>query len=156
MPSSGVGSPDLLGKGLEAFEAEDWAAVVDALEAAGSLPPEASDALAKARWWLDDPRGAIAAWEAAYTGYLGRGADGDKRSASRTAVTIAREYTSALGNEAATNGWLQRAASALRDEDPCPEHGWISLAEAERTADPSASKRLAESALDVARSFGDR
>ncbi len=156
MRGSGVGSPDLLGKGLAAFEAEDWPTVVDALGAAGSLSPEAGDALAKARWWLDDPKGAIATWEAAYAGYLARGADGDRRSASRTAVGIAREYTSALGNEAATNGWLQRAADALRGEDPCPERGWISLAEAETTPDPTASRRRAESALGLARTFGDR
>jgi hypothetical protein len=55
-----------------------------------------------------------------------------RRAAARVAVSIAREYMSALGNPVATNGWLQRAADALLGDEPCAERGWISLAEAER------------------------
>jgi DNA-binding CsgD family transcriptional regulator len=144
---------DLLIAGREAFARQDWAATVDAFEASGMLPPDASEALATARWWLDDPNGAITAWEAAYTGYLHD--PGTRRDAARVAVTIAREYTSALGNPVATNGWLQRAADALGDDEACAERGWISLAEAERTHDPVAAIAHAESALAVARAFGD-
>ena len=144
---------DLLAAGLEAFALQDWSGTVDALGSAGGLPPDASEALAKARWWLDDPGGAIAAWEAAYTGYL-RDAD-TRRAAARVAVTIAREYTSALGNPVATNGWLQRAADALPGDEPCAERGWISLAEADRTHDPVTSIAYAEAALEAARAFGD-
>src|SRR2546428_553647 len=126
-------SPDLLTAGRDAFASQDWAATVAALGAAEALPPDASEALATARWWLDDPSGAIAAWETAYIGYLRDPAHAD--AAARTAVTIAREYTSALGNPVAANGWLQRATDALRNEGLCPARGWISLAEAERTQD---------------------
>ena len=144
---------DLLVAGREAFASQDWAGTIDALGAVSPRPPDASEALAKARWWLDDPNGAIAAWEVAYTGYL-RGA-GTRREAARVAVTIAREYTSALGNPVATNGWLQRAADALPDDEPCAERGWISLAEAERTHDPAVAIALAEASLEAARAFGD-
>ena len=143
---------DLLIAGREAFASQDWAGTVDALGSVGALPPDASEALAKARWWLDDPSGAIGAWEAAYAAYL-RGAD--SRRAARIAATIAREYTSALGNPVATNGWLKRAADALPDDEPCAERGWIFLAEAEREHDPAAVIAHAESALEAARAFGD-
>jgi hypothetical protein len=46
-------TPDLLTAGREAFASQDWAATVDALGSTGALPPDASEALAKARWWLD-------------------------------------------------------------------------------------------------------
>lgn len=144
---------DLLIAGREAYASQDWAGTVDALGSAGPLPPDTSEALAKARWWLDDPGGAIAAWETAYTGYL-RDA-GTRRAAARVAVTIAREYTSALGNAVAANGWLQRAADALPDDEPCAERGWISLAEAERMHDPIQAIAHAEAALEAARAFGD-
>ena len=146
-------TPDLLIAGREAFASQDWAGTVDALGSVGRLPPDASEALAKARWWLDDPSGAIAAWEAAYIGYL-RDAD-TRRAAARVAVSIAREYTSALGNPVATNGWLQRAADALPGDEPCAERGWISLTEAERAHDPAATIAHAEAALEAARAFGD-
>ena len=70
-------------------------------------------------------------------------------------MTIAREYTSALGNPVAANGWLQRAADALPDDEPCAERGWIALAEAERTHDPARAIAHAEAALEAARAFGD-
>jgi DNA-binding CsgD family transcriptional regulator len=148
-----MATSDLLIAGREAFACQDWAGTADALGSAGALPPDASEDLAKARWWLDDPNGAIAAWEAAYTGYL-RDAD-TRRVASRVAVSIAREYTSALGNRVATNGWLQRAADALPGDEPCAERGWISLAEAERAHDPATTIAYAEAALEAARAFGD-
>jgi DNA-binding CsgD family transcriptional regulator len=145
-------APDLLIAGREAFVSQDWAGTVDALGSAGALPPDASEDLAKARWWLDDPGGAIVAWEAAYTGYL-RDA-GTRRLAARVAVTIAREYTSALGNPVAANGWLHRAADALPDDELGAERGWIALAEAERTHDPTEAVAYAEAALEAARTFG--
>lgn len=144
---------DLLIAGREAFASQDWAGTVDALGSAGALPPDASEALATARWWLDDPGGAIAAWESAYTGYL-RNSTG-RLAAARVAVTIAREYTSALGNPVATNGWLQRAADALPDDEPCAERGWISLAESERAMDPASAITHATASLEIARAFGD-
>ena len=143
---------DLLITGREAFASQDWAGTVDALGSAGALPPDASEALATARWWLDDPGGAIAAWEDAYNGYLRAR---ESRAASRVAVTIAREYTSVFGNAVAANGWLQLAADALRDDEASAERGWIALAEAERTHEPATAIAQAEQALEIARAFGD-
>ena len=142
----------LLIAGREAFTSQDWTGTVDALGSAGALRPDASEALATARWWLDDPGGAIAAWEDAYNAYLRAR---ESRAASRVAVTIAREYTSVFGNAVAANGWLQLATDALRDDEPCAERGWIALAEAERTHDPATAIAQAEQALEIARAFGD-
>ena len=60
-----------------------------------------------------------------------------------------------FGNAFAANGWLQLAADALRDGGPSAEHGWIALAEAERTHDPATAIAQAERALEIARAFGD-
>ncbi|MEX0991441.1 MAG: LuxR C-terminal-related transcriptional regulator [Actinomycetota bacterium] len=140
----------------EAFAARergDWAAVRGALDTDADLSPEAQDALAEACWWMDDPQGAIGAWERSYTARLG--AD-DNLGASRTAVRIAREYALAFGNEPATNGWLLRAGEALRDEGPCVEWGWIAICEAARASDPADAIEHANDALEAARTFKDR
>ena len=146
-------TPDLLATGRRAFAAQDWAIANDSLSAVDGLPPDACEILAEARWWLDDHAGAIAAWEEAYTGYL---ADRDPRRAARIAVAIAREYTSALGNPVAANGWIQRAAVALPDDAASAERGWIDLAEAERSKDLDEVIVHAQAALDAARAFDDR
>lgn len=151
-----VGEGGALAAGRAAFDAGDWAAAAAAFADVPDREPEVSDALARARWWLDDPKGAIAAWEEAYAGYLDRGGPGDRRAASRIAVAIAREYVSALGNRVAANGWLQRAADPIRSDGPCAERGWIALAESERAPDPDAATSRAEIALAIAREFHDR
>ncbi len=138
---------------LAARERGDWAAVRDALGEDTDPSPEAQGALAEACWWLDDPKGAIAAWERSYATRLEQG---DILAASRTAVRIAREYALALGNDAATNGWLQRAADALRDQGSCVERGWIAICEAVRAPGASVAFDLAGAALDAARTFRDR
>jgi DNA-binding CsgD family transcriptional regulator len=148
-----VDARDLLAEGREAFAAQDWAGANQSLGDADALPPDASELLAEARWWLDDHDGAIAAWGDAYAGYL---AADERPRAARVAVAIAREYTSALGNPVAANGWLRRAADALPDDEPGVEKGWIELAEAERSHDLDAVISHAQAALDAARSFGDR
>src|SRR5262245_26712396 len=101
-----MADPDALRVGLDRYERGEWSAAVVALGALDRRPPHADEALANARWWLDDPKGAIASWEDAYRGYA---EEGDASAAGRIAVTISREYTSALGNPAAANGWLVRA-----------------------------------------------
>ena len=138
-----------------ALEAGDWAEAQAAFEAvpAELLTPEAAEGLARARWWQDDPKGAIGAWEIAYAKRLD---NADRRGASRIAALVAREYSLALGNAAATNGWIQRASEALLDEGPCVELGWIALCESVRATDPAAVLRHAETALATAKDFGDR
>ena len=146
---------DALREGLAHYERGEWAAAADALSSVATRSSEANEVLAKARWWLDDPKGAIAAWEQAYAALLRRGGPNDRRAAARAAVAIAREYTAALGNPVATNGWLQRARDAIRDEGSCVEWSWIELAEAERVSDPALAMPHAEAAFEAAREFGD-
>jgi DNA-binding CsgD family transcriptional regulator len=145
-----VSDDGLLDVGHAAFEAGDWARAAEALSQVQARSPESSDELAQARWWLDDPNGAIASWEDAYRGFQERG---DAIRAARIAVTIAREYTSAIGNPVAANGWLAKARTdAARDASIT---GWLDLAEAERTADASAAFAMATKALGSARSLRD-
>ena len=152
MGSSGT---DLLEIGVTAAGDGRWADARSSLEGVPeeTLTTDAAEALARARWWQEDPRGAIAAWEIAYTRRLDVG---DRRGSSLIAVAIAREYALALGNEAATNGWLERAADALRDEGPCAELGWIDICEAVRAPDPASALRRADDALKLAKDFGER
>lgn len=130
----------------------DWTLVRSLLEPVEDPGPDASDALAEACWWLNDPRSAIAAWERAYAARLSAG---DRRGASRSAVRIAQEYSEALDNDAATNGWLLRAKDALKDEGLCPELGWIAICEASRASDPSAALEHALRARSASTEFQD-
>jgi tetratricopeptide (TPR) repeat protein len=148
---SRVAGNDLLEIGLAAFERGEWVAAAEALSSADMLPPAAHETLARSRWWLDDPKGAIAAWELAYRGYLEDDLPG---RAALVAVTIAREYTSALGNAPAANGWLLRAREAAGEEPVVS--AWVELAEAERTTDPTVALGSAMNALAAAKDLSDR
>src|SRR5438552_14015736 len=141
-----VSNVDLLESGHSAFVAGDWLRAVEALQAIRTRPARSSEELATARWWLDDPKGAIAAWEESYGGYRD---EGDVLASGRIAVTIAREYTAALGNPVAANGWLVKARAHAEDEPSVA--AWIALADAERATDPTAALDIATSALASAR-----
>jgi DNA-binding CsgD family transcriptional regulator len=145
-----VSDQDLTIDGHAAFEAGDWPTAVEAFSSLVTRTPEANDELARARWWLDDPNGAIAAWEDAYQGHLEAG---HRHLAARIAVTIAREYTSAIGNSAAANGWLVRARTDGADDPSIT--GWVELAEAERTMDAAIALASATRAMETARSLAD-
>ena len=49
---------DARATGLASYNAGDWSAAAAALAVVDACPPEANEALAKSRWWLDDPKGA--------------------------------------------------------------------------------------------------
>src|SRR5207247_5707492 len=114
--------------------------------------PDALDGLGRALWWLSDVDGAIDAWELAYAEYR-RAEDDD--AAARMALLVSREYREARGNPAVADGWMHRAAEILPDAPASTAHGWLRLAEADATPDPTASMALAAEALDIARASRD-
>ncbi|HEX9375839.1 MAG TPA: LuxR C-terminal-related transcriptional regulator [Actinomycetota bacterium] len=145
------GGPVAMDVGREALGAGRWEEARDAFDSAGT-DPEALEGLGEALWWLSDTDGAIRAWERAYV--ASRRAGGSARAA-HTALLLSREYSDALGNDAAAAGWLARARDLLeRDPDPV-QVGWMALVDCERSIDPVRALSFAEVALSVARSAGD-
>jgi len=149
------GEGDARSAGLEALASGDWARARHALTAAlegESDAPELLDGLGRALWWSGDADGAIVWRERAYAAYRRRG---DTRRAARLALWISREYSTALGNAAAANGWLARAQRLVSGCGPGPERGWLELARAERSIDPVDSLAHAEAALEHGIRFED-
>jgi hypothetical protein len=129
--------------GWDALRAAQWAAARAAFEAdlAGSETAAALDGLARARWWLSDVRGAIEAWERAYTAYRRGGLD---EPAAHVAVLLSREHAEGLGNDALANGWLARVRDLLDGYPDSIEWGWVALVESERAVDPAPALNHAE------------
>jgi DNA-binding CsgD family transcriptional regulator len=140
--------------GYEALAAGDWARARTAFEAAVAAgdSPEALDGLGRALWWLRDAEAAVVNRERAYAGFR---RDGDLARAARIALWLSREYALVWRNEAAASGWLARAERLLADVAPGSDEGWLDLARAERSRDPTTAGRLARSALEVAARAGD-
>ena len=140
---------DRLGDGLTALVVGDWEAARVAFAAVveTSDDPEALDGLGRALWWLRDPRGAVVYRERAYAGFR---RSGELARAARIALWLSREYALVWGNAAAANGWLARGERLLATVAPGSDQGWLDLARAQRSGDPVASARHAQSALDVA------
>lgn len=140
---------DRLGDGLTALVVGDWEAAREAFEEVIEISddPEALDGLGRTLWWLRDPRGAVVYRERAYAGFRRRD---ELARAARIALWLSREYALVWGNAAAANGWLARGERLLATVAPGSDQGWLDLARAQRSGDPVASARHAQSALDVA------
>lgn len=145
---------ELLARGEDALRDRDFEGARRAFEAAllEDQAPEVLDGLGRALWWQGDVDGAITHRERAYSAFRKGGEVG---RAARIALWLSREYLEAVGNAPASNGWMARAEGLLRDERPSPEHGWLELTRGSRAADPAAVRGHAESALEIARAFGD-
>jgi LuxR family maltose regulon positive regulatory protein len=131
----------------DALRRADWAAARAGFGAAldESDSPEAREGLAAATYWQGDTDAAIAAKEAAYRLYQGRG---EAHAAARVATWLAYEYESGRGQPAVANGWLQRARRLLAGLPPSPELAWLEFWEAHilllfRGDAPAARERLA-------------
>ena len=108
-----------------------------------------------AAWWLDDVEACLDARERAFLAYREAG---DRRGAARMALWLGDDHLEFRGEEAIANGWLQRAATILQDQDPCPEHGWLTIFEAHGALlehDDETARRLAAGARELGRRFGD-
>jgi DNA-binding CsgD family transcriptional regulator len=140
--------------GWDALAAAEWARARVAFE--GDLRrgqrADSLDGLARACWWLSDIRGAIDAWERAYTAYR---RDGQDEHAAHVALLMAREHAEGLGNDALANGWLARARELLAGRPSSVEWGWVALVESGRAVDPASALDHARRALTVARDRRD-
>ena len=145
---------DLVSTGEEALSAGDWEAARDAFAAAvdEEPSPQALDGLGRTLWWLGDVDGAIEHRERTYAVLRKRG---ESPAAAKIALWLAREYLEALGNQPASNGWIARAQGLLRDAEPGPVHGWLSLTRGGLSSDPDEMRTHAEAALEIGRANDD-
>jgi DNA-binding CsgD family transcriptional regulator len=146
---------DPLAMGEAALAAGDWDAAREAFEAVLDQDdaPAAHDGLARALWWIEGPRSAVAERTRAYSGYRHRG---DERAAAHVALWIAHEYEVGLGNPAAAGGWLMRATGLLEQLPEGPDNARLELVRGERSGDPLEAGRHAKAALEIARRLGAR
>jgi tetratricopeptide (TPR) repeat protein len=140
-----------------ALRSGDWQAARDAyLAAEGSAPTgEVAFGLGVASWWLGETEAALRSWERAYAAF--------RRQAEQAQAVVAAFYLClanrmSLGNEAAANGWLERAASLVDEFDLAPIAGWVHLARAytaNDSDDPAGAAELARLAISTARDTDD-
>jgi DNA-binding CsgD family transcriptional regulator len=144
----------LLVSGNEALTAGDWQAAKAAFEAvlAQGGKAEALFGLGDALWWLGDVEAAIRYRERAYAAFR-RG--GDPVQAAIVAMRLCLTYRANLGNRAAAQGWVGRAARLVEDFQLDPLRGWVLLIQANVADDPAEGERLAREAHEIARRSGD-
>jgi ATP/maltotriose-dependent transcriptional regulator MalT len=75
------------------------------------------------------------------------------------AMWLASDHLDFSGDDAFASAWLRRGRALLRDREPCPELGYITLLDADiallAKSDPLSAERLAREALELARGIGD-
>jgi tetratricopeptide (TPR) repeat protein len=118
--------------------------------------PEALEGLALAAWWLDDADVVFDARERAYRLYTDRA---DRRSAARIAVWLAWDAWAFRGENAVSNGWLQRARRLLTGLPECSEQAWLEIREGSlclmEDGDPDRAHGLAAEGIRIAREVHD-
>lgn len=83
--------------------------------------------LGVARWWLGETSEALRCWERAYVAFE---AHADHAQAVFAAFYLCLALRMSFGNDAAANGWLERASALVAEHDVGPLAGWVSLARA--------------------------
>jgi DNA-binding CsgD family transcriptional regulator len=149
-----AGVEALLAEGRAALDRGDWAVARASFDdvLAESESAEALFGLSDALWWLGETEGAVRSGEGAYAAFR-RGRD--LVSAALAAVTLYFHYRVSLGNSAAAQGWLGRAARLVEEFELSPLRGWVLLMRAHNTSDPDAAERLAREAREFARRYDD-
>jgi LuxR family maltose regulon positive regulatory protein len=131
-----------------------WADARSAFESAlrERESPEALEGLALAAWWLDDAEVVFDSRERAYRLYTERA---DRQSAARVAVWLAWDAWAFRGENAVSNGWLQRARSLLAGLPECAEQAWLEVREGSLClmdeGDPDRAHSLAAEGIRIAR-----
>lgn len=145
---------DLARSGREALAAADWETARSCFEKAAELgeTAEALDGLSQALHFQGEYTRAIKLKERAFAAYRHRG---KRVEAAEVARWLAFLHVSFTGNHAAANGWMAHAECLLEGVELCAAHGWLPLARAPFSRDPSERERLAAAALAIARRFGD-
>lgn len=146
-----------LAQGREAFHERRWQQAFDLLHAADAVRPLAPDELEMLAWaarWT----GRYSEWARATQRAEQLYMEMDKRrDAGRTAVYLAHHHFEA-GNEAASQGYAERASRLLEQEPECAEHGleaWFSSWRSFTRGDIAGGRKSAERALAIGRKLGD-
>jgi ATP/maltotriose-dependent transcriptional regulator MalT len=147
----------LLESAQQAVRAGDWPAARRGFEAALERDEvgEAWFGLGVALQWLGDPTSAIRHWERAYADFRRRR---DAEQAVLAAFYLCLGYHMSLGNEAASRGWCQRAASVVDALGAAELSGWVELARAyvaDESGRPQDGEAHARAALAIARADPD-
>ena len=147
----------LLSGAQDAVAAGHWAPAKEAFEAVLELEEsgEALFGLGIALWWLGDTEGSLRNWERAYAAFRRRP---DPLQALLAAFYLCLAYKMSLGNDAASRGWLGRAASLVEEFELGPMEGWVLVARAYVATDsghPQAGEGFARAAREMAREAGD-
>jgi hypothetical protein len=146
-----------LARGQSAIEAGHWSPAKEAFEAAVAAggSGQALFGLGVATWWLGDTMASLRHWERAYAAFR-RG--GDPTRAVVAAFYLCLGYRMSIGNEAASRGWLGRAASLVEEFQLGSSRGWVLVAEAYLATDtghPQRGEWCAREARAIARTTRD-
>lgn len=148
---------DLLLEAQEAIRRGDWSGAREGFEAALEREEagEALFGLGIALQWLGDSESAIRHWERAYADFRRRR---DAQQSVLAAFYLCLGYRMILGNDVASRGWCQRAASVVEELDAPELNGWVELARAyvaNESGHPSDGELHAREALAFARAASD-
>ena len=153
-----AGTERLLAEAQTAAAVGDWAGARSAFEAALELDEsaEALFGLGNTLWWLGETDGAVRDLERAYAAFRRRP---DPAQATLAAIYLCLTYRASLGNDAASRGWLGRAARLVEEHELAPLAGWVALCRASVAVDAhdaEAAAGWAREALAAARNSEDR
>ncbi|MBD0347641.1 MAG: helix-turn-helix transcriptional regulator [Thermoleophilia bacterium] len=141
----------------KALEAGEWSIARNSFDVALEREEsgEALFGLGIALWWLGETEDSLRCWERAYAAFRRRP---DPGQAVVAAVYLCLAYRMSLGNDAASRGWLGRAASVVEEFDLAPMNGWVLLCRAYVANDrghPHEAESWAQEARQSARRSAD-
>ena len=150
----GQAAEHLIHDGWQALAEADWDTARSCFEQAGEIreTAETLDGLGRALHFQREYPRAIEVTERSFAAYR---QEGMTVEAADRARWLAFLHGAVNGNMAVAGGWMGRAASLLEDAEECAGHGWLALDRAPFTEDAEERRRLATSALAIARRFGD-
>ena len=146
---------ELVQDGQDALARADWAGARECFERAleqDAEHPEALDGLGRALHFQAEYARAIELTERAFAAYLGAGRGVEAADRARWLAFL---HGTVNTNMSAAGGWMARAEAVLEDVNKCAAHGWLELDRAPFTGDVRGREQLAQSALAIARRFGD-
>jgi ATP/maltotriose-dependent transcriptional regulator MalT len=150
-------SDPLIGRAQEALDAGDWRTAKQVFQQR-LVQGEAAQALfglGVAEWWLGETRASLRHHERAYA-LFHRAPDPEQ--ALLAAFWLCLTYRMSMGNLAASQGWLGRAASLLDEFDLGPLGALVLIARADIATDaghPEEAEQYSREALRIAREAGE-
>lgn len=140
---------------MEALGRGAWKEARSAFEDAARVDesPESLFGLGVALWWLGEIRESVRCLEQAYAAFRRRS---DPVQAARAALELCFLYHENLGNHAAADGWMARAARLVDEFDLEPLQGRVLLIKACCCSDPDQSETWARQARQLAIGVEDR